>query len=223
MAISEIDTKILWGRAAGICSNPRCRAELTKIIEAGRFHLGEMAHVIAKKESGPRGVKGGGADTYDNLILLCPTCHTMIDKAPEGAYPAESIREWKREHEAAVSSAASGKKFGSTAELKSFVSGLLIENRAIWKHLGPHSLTAQNDPGSNLQRIWETRRLDSIIPNNRKIINSIETNKALLCGSDLDAYIEFKVHAQAYEEHVYDRVDAYPLFPAKFAEAFQNE
>jgi 5-methylcytosine-specific restriction endonuclease McrA len=100
MATSDSDVKILWGRAAGICSNPDCRQDLTVILEQkGSYNIGEMAHVIARKPGGPRGKAGGGADDYANLILLCPTCHTRIDKAPEGEYPEPMLHEWKQEHE----------------------------------------------------------------------------------------------------------------------------
>src|SRR2546428_9139485 len=102
MAISDADTKLLWGRAAGICSNPGCREGLTIILNEDRnYNVGEMAHVIAKKPGGPRGKSGGGADSYANLILLCPTCHTHVDKAP-GEYPEDLLKKWKSDHEGEI-------------------------------------------------------------------------------------------------------------------------
>ncbi len=102
MSISKKDIKILWGRVAGICSNPDCRVDLTHILEDENYNVGEMAHVIAKKELGPRGVEGGGEDIYSNLILLCPTCHEHIDKSPEGTYSVEKLLGWKLETESLV-------------------------------------------------------------------------------------------------------------------------
>lgn len=99
MSITSIDEKLLWGRAAGLCSNPKCRDDLTKLVTKGGYTIGEMAHVIAKKEKGRRGVVGGGSDSYSNLILLCPTCHTHVDKAPEGTYSEELLHSWKAEVE----------------------------------------------------------------------------------------------------------------------------
>ena len=86
MAISERDVKLLWGRAGGCCSKPGCAIDLTKEVEGGDdYVIGEMAHMIARSPDGPRGRAGGGDDTYANLILLCPTHHREVDKAPEGA------------------------------------------------------------------------------------------------------------------------------------------
>ncbi|MCB9551939.1 MAG: hypothetical protein H6705_08655 [Myxococcales bacterium] len=47
-------------------------------------------------------------DEADNLILLCPTHHTLIDKVPE-QYPAELLRRWKAEHEAWVEVSSPGR------------------------------------------------------------------------------------------------------------------
>lgn len=100
--ISDKDIKILWGRVSGICSNPSCRKELTKILEFEKsYNIGEMAHIIARKEGGPRGIIGGGSNSYDNLILLCPTCHTEADEAPE-EFPIEMLHAWKRQTESLV-------------------------------------------------------------------------------------------------------------------------
>lgn len=100
MSITNKDEKILWGRAAGICSNPDCRDDLTELVENGIYTIGEMAHIIGKKETARRSIKGGGSDSYYNLILLCPTCHTHVDKAPEGTYPESLLHAWKNEVEA---------------------------------------------------------------------------------------------------------------------------
>lgn len=103
MALPEADIKILWGRAAGHCSNPGCRRELTQLLPSGRWiHVGEHAHIIARSPKGPRGVDGistAETETYENYILLCPNCHTLVDKSPD-SYPPELLRAWKSAHEA---------------------------------------------------------------------------------------------------------------------------
>lgn len=221
MAISDSDYKILWGRAAGICSNPNCRRDLTVILAgADPYNIGEMAHIIARKPAGPRGVGTKGSDSYDNLILLCPTCHTTADKAP-GRYPEALLRQWKSDHEGDIRNRGAGKKFESLAQLKREVGRLLAENNTVWRTLGPKSQTAASDPGSNLYVAWNRRKLDTILPNNRHVINLIETNADLLSTREHDVFLEFKVHAQAYEDHQFNRLDTYPLFPASFAEVFR--
>jgi hypothetical protein len=223
MAISDSDAKILWGRAAGICSNPKCRLDLTVILEQEEgYNIGEMAHIIARSPEGPRGASAGGSNTYPNLILLCPTCHTTIDKAPEGQCPEAMLHDWKREHENSIRLAGKERSFDSFTGLKEFIKPLLFENHALWSTFGPHSKTALADPGSNLHIIWTLRKLDRIVPTNRKIINVMEANQELLNDRALQAFIEFKLHAGAFEANQYGRVDSYPTFPQSFGEIFMS-
>lgn len=219
MAISDNDTKLLWGRAAGICSNPNCREDLTIVLDGNRgFNVGEMAHVIAKKPDGPRGQPEGGPDAYENLLLLCPTCHRTIDKAPAGEYPPALLHRWKSQHESAIRSSGKNQVFESLEALKTHVAKLLAENKALWRNFGPHSPTATADPGSNLHEVWTLRKLDTIVPNNTKIINAIEANANLLSPDQTNAFMDFKLHATAFERHQYRRLDTYPRFPVHFEE-----
>lgn len=117
MAISNVDIKILWGRAGGRCSHPECTEDLTSLVESGNYVVGEMAHVIGNKPTARRGTPEGGEDTYDNLILLCPTHHTHIDKAPEGTYPIEMLHEWKLKQEDLINNAGKTSRYESWEEL----------------------------------------------------------------------------------------------------------
>lgn len=220
MAISTLDIKILWGRAGGMCSRPDCREDLTTLLETGNYVIGEMAHVIGRKPSARRGGSGDGEDTYDNLILLCPTHHTHIDKAPEGTYPAELLHKWKNEHESAIRMAGDVRRFTSFDDLRTQISRLLNSNRTVFEAFGPRSEFARDDPASNLFSVWELRRLDRIVPNNRSILRLIDSNTDLVPPEFLPLVEQFRVHVDAYELHVYDKLDSYPLFPELFAETF---
>lgn len=216
MPISDVDAKILWGRAAGICSNPGCRTDLTEILLGeDNYHIGEMAHVVARSEDGPRGVKGGGADTYDNLVLLCPTCHRRVDKAAN-QFPPDMLFGWKLEHEGQVRSKGKEEVFANWREIQDRVRRLLAENQSLWENLGPRSKVAMNDPNSNLAVVWTRRKLDTIVPNNRKIINIFEGNAGLVDRLTEKAFLAFKIHATSFEEHQYNRLKEYPLFPKEF-------
>ena len=91
----------LWVKSAGRCEFGGCnklvwRNDLT--LTDGNF--GEVAHIIAASEEGPRGNEKS-ADLqieFDNLMLLCQRCHKEIDTNPDD-YPAELLREWKWKHE----------------------------------------------------------------------------------------------------------------------------
>lgn len=221
MAITDNDYKLLWGRAAGVCSSPTCREDLTVLLQGSRsYNVGEMAHIIAKQPGGPRGGADGGSDSYENLILLCPTCHRKIDKASEDKYPVDLLHAWKAEHETAIRQVGQQQVFDSVHALKRAIAPLLIENRLLWEELGPQSSSAQTDPGSNLHCVWDLRKLDTIVPNNREIINSIEANINLLASDELSAFAAFKVHAGAFEANQYRRMDGYPRFPERFGQLF---
>lgn len=223
MAISDNTVKLLWGRAAGICSNPSCRTDLTVLLEDGRgFNLGEMAHVIARSPTGPRGVTTPGSDEYENLLLLCPTCHRTVDKAPVGTYTVEMLHQWKQDHEKGIRANGSAPKFHSSVELKQYVARLLSENGTLWSNLGPQSPVAQADPGSNMHEVWELRKLDTLVPNNIKILNAVEANDTLLSAEEFATFSLFKCHAQAFERHQYKRLDTYPCFPIEFEKAMRS-
>lgn len=202
---------------------PTCRIELTNLLDAQNpYHLGEMAHIIAHGAAGPRADGEEPDDTYDNLILLCPNHHKQIDKAPD-QFPIDLLREWKAEHEGWIEHALSDQLCENINDLITKVSALLLENQHIWLSIGPESELAELHPGSNMYKLWHMRRLDTIIPNNKKIINLTAANQNLLTASQLKAFIEFKAHAMAYELHVNERLDNYPRFPKSFAKEFGRE
>jgi hypothetical protein len=224
MAIKEKDIKLLWGRAAGICSKPDCNNDLTAILsEADNYVVGEMAHIIAQAEGGPRGRVGGGSDTYENLILLCPTCHRHVDKAPRGQFTEEMLLDWKQTHETALRQKSAGIRFEDFSSLCASVSQCMEENWYVWKTYGPKSEIAEKDPSSNAVSIWDLRKLSTIVPNNRSIINMITSNTDLLTKTAKMAFIEFKDHAEGFERNQYGRLDHYKLFPQSFAEEFNHE
>lgn len=223
MSISDADYKVLWGRAAGHCSNATCRKDLTVLLKSGEaYNLGEMAHIIARSPAGPRGSEAAGTDAYENLILLCPTCHRTVDKAPAGTFTEEILRSWKASHERAIRERGLEKRFESTKDLKDAISKLLSENYLVWREFGPNSAAATTDPGSNLYLFWNMRKLDTIVPNNWQIINLIEANRGLVSGAEYELFLGFKNHARAFEAHQHARLDDYPRFPRAFEEAFRS-
>ncbi|MGO4431764.1 HNH endonuclease signature motif containing protein [Paenarthrobacter sp. RAF9] len=70
----------------------------------GSIVTGHEAHIVGREENGPRGKSSltpEERDDYKNLMLLCPTHHTEIDKAPLD-YPVDYLRQIKADHEAWV-------------------------------------------------------------------------------------------------------------------------
>ncbi|MEU3185160.1 hypothetical protein ABZ707_13300 [Streptomyces sp. NPDC006923] len=110
MAIRDVDRKLLWGRSGNECAFPGCWQELTVDLGAEpalqkAVVLGEEAHIVAREDEGPRGDPGvplADRNAYDNLILLCPTHHTLVDKDHGSDFPVDALLAMKRAHEAAV-------------------------------------------------------------------------------------------------------------------------
>lgn len=224
MAISEKDIKLLWGRAGGMCSKPDCRDELIDVGESDEAYLiGEMAHVIARNIGGPRSDGGGGDDTYDNLILLCPTHHRKIDKSPEGTFPVALLHSWKSQHERWVRERLSSRKYKNRNEIIATTFELLEQNRLLHQEFGPGSVNALENPSSSAATTWKLRKLDTIIPNNTRIVSAF-LGGADMVGADLmDEFRVFQLHAQAFESNQYDRAHHYPLFPVAFARRIETE
>lgn len=106
MSITSKTRKTLWGRAGARCSFEGCQIALTQRDEAesGYTILGEEAHIIAQKKDGPRGenpIEPSRVDLYENLILLCPTHHTLIDEQP-AKYTVDVLHQMKKVHESWV-------------------------------------------------------------------------------------------------------------------------
>lgn len=220
--ISEKDVKLLWGRAAGHCSAPGCGVDCVPFLNPKTpTVIGEMAHVIPRSKNWVRGDgQTEGEDTYENLILLCPTCHTKVDKAPEQTYPRQMLLDWKTKHEAEVAAALNVPPFDTLRELAGAIEKLLQENYAAWKKWGPESALAEKNPLSSGARIWEFQKLSAVIPNNARIVELLRKHNKLIPAEDWKICIEFIQHASAFEQNAYVRMDseAVPRFPEQFAQ-----
>jgi HNH endonuclease len=225
MNLSDADLKKLWGLAAGICSAPECHQDCIPFLDPKTpTVIGEMAHVIAQSKDGPRGDgKNAGEDTYENLILLCPTCHTKIDKAPANTYSREVLLKWKTEHEKARSS-LKAPRYENLQQLAKAVSQLLEENYLVWKKYGPESELAKSNPFSAGARIWTFQKLSIIHPNNRRIAQLLKSHKDIIPVGDWSICAEFIQHASIFEQSSYQRIDSAAVlrFPQKFGELINS-
>lgn len=220
MAILESDIKKLWGKAAGRCSFSGCGIECVQFLDkTSPIIIGEMAHMIAKNPAGPRGDQENiNNNSYDNLILLCPNHHTIVDKATH-IYSEHILREMKRTFEKYISDSLQPHlQYKSFAEFCADVSKILIENKCIWRKYGPESSVAFDDPCSNMAEYWILRKLDTIVPNNQRIVSLIKLNKNLFSLDFYSLAMDFVEHAKSFEYNCYHRLDQAPRFPVKFEE-----
>lgn len=100
---SKQTLKILFALSGNKCAHPDCQQELVEPAtkDSGAVPTGEICHIYALAEDGPRGKSNltpQELNSPDNLILLCPTHHRVIDGQHE-SYPAEMLKEWKRRQE----------------------------------------------------------------------------------------------------------------------------
>lgn len=98
-------TNMLWAASGGRCEFPGCNkilyaADLTKDI--GNF--ADRAHIWgvngARSDDAPDGYD---KNAFENLLLLCSSCHKIIDKKPtDERYPDHVLQEYKKQHEARI-------------------------------------------------------------------------------------------------------------------------
>jgi hypothetical protein len=103
MSFSQKTTKIIWGRAAGLCSMPDCRKSLflDESETDDESLIGEMCHIVGESEDGPRGLHPMPVEQRNlsgNLILLCRNHHREIDTQP-GTWPIERLHQIKEAHQ----------------------------------------------------------------------------------------------------------------------------
>ncbi len=112
-SIKDADRKLLWGRSGDECAFPACTQTLTLVpatvgsesASAAPIVVGHEAHIVAEEDNGPRGDPSmpiSERNAYPNLMLLCPTHHTLIDKDHGIHFSVEQLHQMKAAHEALV-------------------------------------------------------------------------------------------------------------------------
>ena len=97
MSIKLTTIKRLYAKSSNQCAFSKCTAPI--IVD--EIAVGEICHIKARRKNGPRydsKLSAAEKDSYANLLLLCRTCHKLIDSDPE-RYTPELLLEFKRLHE----------------------------------------------------------------------------------------------------------------------------
>ena len=100
---SQNTLKHLFALSGNQCAHPECS---NSIIERATEYspelvTGQICHIYAIRKKGPRGKPGlteKQLNSPENLILLCPNHHMIVD-GQHKSYPAEMLKRWKRDHE----------------------------------------------------------------------------------------------------------------------------
>jgi len=100
--ISDFVRSLLLVQAGGRCEFDGCNEyPLEHPITHTWGSFGQFAHIVAFREAGPRGsdpARPSEIHSSDNLMLLCPTCHKLIDDDPV-TWTRPVLEGYKKAHE----------------------------------------------------------------------------------------------------------------------------
>jgi len=103
--ISLRDAKILWGKSGSKCAISK-KNLIQEKKEGNNYIIGEVAHIEGEKPGSARynpNMTDVDRNSYENLILLSPNSHTIIDNNPE-EYTVDKLKQIKTNHEEWVES-----------------------------------------------------------------------------------------------------------------------
>lgn len=143
----------LYAESMGRCMNPACKKEL--FSQSG--DLIEKAHIDPYCKTAD--------NSFENLVVLCPNCHTDFDK--NSAFFPEEVLCWKQIRQQELN-AFFGIKYNTFQELKNVVVPLLSENKTIF----------ENYYSKDNRTLWDKFE-PIILINNRKLKTLLSTNRDL--------------------------------------------
>ncbi len=190
----------LVGAAAGRCEKPDCPNGFLwhALPDGGAVRLAEVAHIVAASDAGPRGnesVPDEKLVAFNNLILLCPTCHTTVDGAPDH-FPLGMLNRWKSQHEGRLDALLDVQVYETRVQARMQLGRWLSQNRAVWELYGPESDNS-TDPETGGTWIREVKEV--VMPNNTRIAALAEANAHLLRESEHQVIAMFEAHRRALE------------------------
>jgi len=206
-AIPAVTKLRLFSEAAGRCQRPACLRPLFPAEMGGDKHIAEMAHVIPSGETGPRHEESPSGDyevdSFENLILLCPSCHAIIDKDPAG-FSRSTILDWKRNHLVAVALAQGIRTYKNRSQVREALIVAMEENKAIWHSYAPSDGTHfEYDPESETAKKWDQRMRSVILPNHFHIQAIIKANIELMTEAERQIFAQYQEHVRGLaERHV---------------------
>lgn len=213
----------LWAQSGGYCQRPTCNKPLFRAVGDESISLANVAHIIGQGVAGPRTDHELAAyidrDGVDNLLMLCLECHKIVDEI-ERRFPVEEMKEWKRNHGGRIASLFSVPSITDEQQLLYEVNDLLESNAATFREYGPYSDNMLKGEGGDGPAIWRRRCLDTILPNNQRIVELIDKNRRHF-PYPWDVYREmlsYRLHADAFQDNCLtgQKVNDYKLFPRGF-------
>ncbi|RGJ28622.1 HNH endonuclease signature motif containing protein [Fusobacterium varium] len=176
--IEENVKRRLYAESMGKCMNPACQKNL--FIVGG--DIIEKAHIHPYCETVD--------NSFENLIILCPNCHTEFDKGT--VFSSAEMKEWKKTRKEQLEIFFS-EKFKTFDEMKEKIKPLLLENKNIYENyfLGDKKV------------LWDKFE-NKILVNNEKLKGILKNNLNLLQSStnyhsNLDCVLSFLEHIEEFK------------------------
>lgn len=173
--IKENTKILLFAKSAGRCEI--CNKLVIKdTTTRQQFIWGEMAHIYAFSNKGPRANKKiTDKNNINNLLLACPDCHEKIDKTGQDEYyTAQQLQGYKNEHEKRILLSTSFDQKRQTKVLKMIANinseTVKLSTPDIIKALMKDGLMPcedkfeevdfSNNPGQNSSNYWKSKSQD---------------------------------------------------------------
>lgn len=192
----------LYAESMGRCMNPACKKELF----TNNGDIIEKAHIIPYCDNVD--------NSYENLIILCPNCHTNFDK--NFAFKKDEVKQWKNIRAKELDLFFSI-RYSSFNELKDKVNPLLLENKTIYEN---YYLNGNKE-------LWNKFE-PKILVNNSKLKKILLTNLHLIQSyseknfSNLQLVHLFLTHIDEFEQSRLDKEkERQILFPREISSLFE--
>lgn len=199
--IDEHVQRKIYAESMGRCMNPDCKAELFR--ENG--DIIERAHITPYCDSND--------NSFENLVVLCPNCHTDFDK--NASFTKAQVEMWKKIRKDEFDSIFNV-KFQTFDELRNKVAPILNENKTIF----------ENYYIGDKKELWNVFE-GKILANNRQLKNLLEHNRNLIqrhktkSYSNLALVDSFIAHISEFEAtRPADEKHRYVLFPGEINSLF---
>lgn len=183
--LSADQDRKLFSESAGTCLI--CSMSLFPQTGENRrsIPIAERAHIVAHSDTGPRAdptLPATLRNDPDNLVLLCPTCHTIADKAPH-MHPADVLLERKANRSAAVALVGGTPEFTSRERARAAVKTLLDKNALLFERYGPDPEDG-GLPSAEAAAKWTQVVISEITPNHELIVAMVTLNPAIADDRD---------------------------------------
>lgn len=177
-AISENIKRKLYAESMGRCMNPNCEVKL--FLANG--DIAEKAHIVPHCNTVD--------NSFENLILLCPNCHTNFDK--NATFTKEEVKTWKIKRQEQISKIFT-QQFGTFKELEDAVKPLLEENKTIYENYYLQD-NAKLWIESEEKILVNNQKLKLLLENNKRVIQT-HSNKEY---SNLEIINKFLLHIEEF-------------------------